>query len=106
MLVANGVMHVIDGVLNPNNTAAMPVPTASVQSPAFSGASSVTSLGSLTSGVPMPTEAIGEAPTMEQASTTAGGAVSSSTSGPAMPMRTGSLGVAALFAGAGVWMIV
>ena len=107
VLVAGGVVHVIDNVLNPNNTAAMPMPTASVQMPAFEGASSVASLGSLTTGVPTASEPIGAAPTMaeEQPSATEGGAaMSSSTSGPAVPMRTGAIGAAALFAGAGVWM--
>ncbi|KAH8748595.1 FAS1 domain-containing protein [Hyaloscypha finlandica] len=48
VLVANGVVHVIDGVLNPNNTAATPNP--STTSVAFSGASSATDVP-FTSGV-------------------------------------------------------
>ena len=105
VLVAGGVVHVIDNVLNPNNTAAAPQPTASVQAPAFSGASSVSELP-LTSGVPEASSPIGAAPTQapEETSSTAGGAVASSTSGPANPMRTGAMGAAALFAGAGVWL--
>lgn len=44
LLVANGVVHVIDNVLNPNNTSATPNPTASSQMAAFKGASSVASI--------------------------------------------------------------
>ena len=107
VLVANGVVHVIDNVLNPNNTAAMPVATASMQTPAFMGASSVASLGSLTSGIPTASMTIGAAPTQAAVTTSSqGAATSSSTSGPAVPMRTGAIGAAALFAGAGVWMNV
>ena len=111
VLVANGVVHIIDNVLNPNNTMAMPQPTASVQSAAFSGASSVSSLG-LTSGVPSATgQMIGAAPTGGAAgggesSTAAGGATTTSTSGIAAPMKTGAVGAAALFAGVGVWLNV
>jgi hypothetical protein len=49
VLVANGVVHVIDGVLNPNNTAATPNPSTTT-SVAFSGASSATDVP-FTSGV-------------------------------------------------------
>lgn len=107
ILVANGVVHVIDNVLNPNNTMAMPMPTASVQMPAFSGASSMASLGDLTTGVPSATgQPIGAAPTMAEgpSSTMEGGATSTSASGAAQPMKTGAVGAAALFAGAGVWL--
>ncbi|KAI4243544.1 MAG: hypothetical protein LQ352_007000, partial [Teloschistes flavicans] len=62
VLVANGVVHVIDNVLNPNNTDAAPEPTASTQTPAFAGASAATSLA-ITSGVSTPTAAIGAGPT-------------------------------------------
>jgi len=48
VLVANGVVHVIDGVLNPNNTAATPNPTTT--SVAFSGASSATDVLFTSSG--------------------------------------------------------
>jgi len=49
VLVANGVVHVIDGVLNPNNTSAAPNP--STTTAAFSGASSGTAGVPFTSGV-------------------------------------------------------
>ncbi|KAL8730079.1 MAG: hypothetical protein Q9166_004278 [cf. Caloplaca sp. 2 TL-2023] len=108
VLVANGVVHVIDNVLNPNNTSAAPEPTAEVQPPAFEGATSVTSLGSLTSGVPTPTDAgaFGSAPTPagEESSATGGGAMETGAAEGAAPMMTGAIGAAALFAGAGVWL--
>ncbi|KAL8833434.1 MAG: hypothetical protein Q9170_004277 [Blastenia crenularia] len=107
VLVANGVVHVIDNVLNPNNTAAMPEPTAEAQTPAFEGASSVASLA-LTSGVPTATMAIGAAPTpAEEASSSegmGGAATSTPAAGAAGAMRTGAVGAAVLFAGAGAWM--
>ncbi|KAL8817453.1 MAG: hypothetical protein Q9223_003720 [Gallowayella weberi] len=108
VLVANGVVHVIDNVLNPNKTDAAPQPTAEVQAPAFEGATSVTSLG-LTSGVPTPTNAagFGTAPTMAQgggSSSSAGGAMQTGAPAGAAPRVEGMMGVAALFAGAGVWL--
>ncbi|KAL8808706.1 MAG: hypothetical protein Q9200_004098 [Gallowayella weberi] len=108
VLVANGVVHVIDNVLNPNKTDAAPQPTAEVQAPAFEGATSVTSLG-LTSGVPTPTNAagFGTAPTMAQgggSSSSAGGAMQTGAPAGAAPRVEGMMGVAALFAGAGIWL--
>ncbi|KAK0658942.1 hypothetical protein QBC41DRAFT_287356 [Cercophora samala] len=41
VLVGNGVVHVLDNVLNPSNTAATPDPAAPTQAPAFSGVSPV-----------------------------------------------------------------
>lgn len=93
VLVANGVVHVIDNVLNPANTTATPDATASTQVPAFSGASSASDVP-YTSNVPTPT---GPAATSGAAG---GSQSSSSTSGAAMPMRTGAVGAAALFGGA------
>lgn len=90
VLVANGVVHVIDNVLNPANSTAKPDPAMSTQMPAFPGASFVPNVP-FTSGVPTPT-----AP----AATPAGGSASSAASGAAMPMRTGAVGAAALFGGA------
>ncbi|KAI4242477.1 MAG: hypothetical protein L6R40_004031 [Gallowayella cf. fulva] len=114
VLVANGVVHVIDNVLNPNKTDAAPQPTAEMQAPAFEGATSVTSLG-LTSGVPTPTDAaaFGAAPTMaeggESSSSAAGGGAmetGAAAGAAAAPMVTGAVGAAALFAGAGMWLNV
>ncbi|EXM14247.1 FAS1 domain [Fusarium oxysporum f. sp. vasinfectum] len=55
VLIANGVLHVIDGVLNPDKPSATANPTASSQEAAFSGASSVSDIP-FTSGVPEATE--------------------------------------------------
>ncbi|KAI4140281.1 MAG: hypothetical protein LQ341_003901 [Variospora aurantia] len=107
VLVANGVVHVIDNVLNPDNAMAMPEPTASMQPPAFSGVTSTDSL-ELTSGIPEPTTAIGAAPTPAEGGTEAspsdGGAMETGApEGAASQMKTGAVGAAALFAGAGMW---
>ena len=110
VLVANGVVHVIDNVLNPANATAKPNPTASTQTPAFSSASSTGTNVPFTSGVPTPTSSINtEAPTSQasaaapSASSTAS-ASSSSSSGAAMPMNTGGVGTAALLGGAALLM--
>ena len=87
VLVANGVVHVIDNVLNPQNATATADPSAETQAPAFSGASSVSDTP-FTSGVATPTTAAGAEPT------------ETSASGAAMPMKTGAVGAAALFGGA------
>jgi len=106
VLVANGVIHVIDGVLNPDNAVVAPNVTASTQTPAFSGASSGTE-APFTSGVPTPTSSINtEGPTSAASAAAtgggaAGGAASESSSAMAgMPMKTGAAGAAALFGGA------
>jgi Fasciclin domain len=88
VLVANGVVHVIDNVLNPMNATATADPSMETQAPAFSGASSVTNVP-FTSGVSTPTSAAGAGPTSSSASGAA-----------AMPMKTGAVGAAALFGGA------
>ncbi|MCJ1359902.1 MAG: hypothetical protein MMC33_009905 [Icmadophila ericetorum] len=94
VLVANGVVHVIDNVLNPNATTATPNPTATTQSVAFSGASSVSQVP-FTSGVVVAT-------TAPAASTIAGKATS--TAGAYAPLRTGAIGAAALFAAGNAWI--
>lgn len=91
VLVSNGVVHVIDNVLNPNNSTATPDTTASMQAPAFSGASSASDVP-FTSGV----TATGPAAT--------GGAGATATSTGAVaagvPVQTAAVGAAALFGGA------
>ncbi|KAL2162941.1 hypothetical protein VTH06DRAFT_6777 [Thermothelomyces fergusii] len=62
ILVANGVVHIIDGVLNPANTTATPDPNAATQPPAFNGASSATG------GVPF-TSAVASTTTVSVSST-------------------------------------
>jgi uncharacterized surface protein with fasciclin (FAS1) repeats len=89
VLVANGVVHVIDNVLNPANATAMPDPSMTMQQPAFSGASSASDVP-YTSGVATPTAPAGGAET----------SMTSSVSGAAMPMKTAAVGAAALFGGA------
>ncbi|KAI3325228.1 FAS1 domain-containing protein [Xylariaceae sp. AK1471] len=95
ILVDNGVVHVIDQVLNPDNTSGTPNPSETSATPAFTSASSGTSGIPFTSGVTTPT-------TTFPAATSAGGGgqSSSSSSGLAMPMKTGAVGAAALFGGA------
>ncbi|KAF2107850.1 Fasciclin domain-containing protein [Lophiotrema nucula] len=95
VLVANGVVHIIDNVLSPNATEG-PAPSATEGTPAFTGASSVSDVP-FTSGQPTPTTQVN--PTSAGAGP-ASTAVSSSTSGAAVPMRTGAVGAvqaAALF---------
>ncbi|KAG0647188.1 Fasciclin arabinogalactan [Hyphodiscus hymeniophilus] len=94
VLVNNGVVHVIDGVLNPNATSLAPNP--STTSVAFSGASSISS-APFTSGV---------APaTTIASSATAGATSSSSSAGAAQAIQTGAVGLGALFGGAALLLI-
>merc|ERR1712007_142112 len=86
VLVANGVMHVIDGVLNPGNRTAVAQPTASTQQPAFSGASSASDTP-FTSGVATATTTVSTEGPTSAASAAATGGGSSSSSGGAMPMK-------------------
>jgi uncharacterized surface protein with fasciclin (FAS1) repeats len=102
VLVANGVVHVIDNVLNPNNTSAMPDSAQQTQSAAFAGASSASSVP-FTSGVPTPTTALAG---VSSASATATAQATSSTSrAAAAPMKTAGVGMAALM-GAGAALLV
>lgn len=110
ILISGGVMHVIDAVLNPNDTSAMPNTTASTAAPAYSGATSASTVP-YTSGVATPTSSNAA---LQSAATTTGGAngagaasgaasgtaSSSSSSAIAPAMTTGAVGAAALFGGA------
>lgn len=93
ILVSNGVLHVIDNVLNPMNSTATPAATGTSNPPAFSGASSTSGVP-FTSGVPTATT------TAPAASRTTTMAKTSSSSAPGVPVRTGAVGAAALFGGA------
>ncbi|KAI1157963.1 FAS1 domain-containing protein [Nemania serpens] len=93
ILYANGVIHVIDQVLNPNNTSATPTPSATTAGPAYTSASSGATGIPYTSGVTTPT-------TTFPAATSAGGVTPSR--GIAVPMKTGAVRAAALFGGAAV----
>ncbi|KAF2101005.1 Fasciclin-domain-containing protein [Rhizodiscina lignyota] len=97
VLVSNGVVHVIDNVLNPNNTSAAPSSSATAGSPGFSGASSVSS-APFTSGVASPTT------TVAGGASSAAASASSKSSALGAPMKTGAVGAAALF-GAGAVMV-
>jgi hypothetical protein len=98
VLVANGVVHVIDGVLNPGNRTAKADPTASSQAAAFSDASSASGTP-FTSGVAEATSTV-DTSAAASAEASATGGSSSSSSGIAAPMMTGAIGPAALFGAA------
>lgn len=108
LLVANGVVHIIDNVLNPNNTSATPNATASTQAPAWSGASSESSIP-FTSVVTVSATATGTGAgagasvTGTSASSGASG-TSSSSSAAATPMRTAGIGAVMVF-GAGAALL-
>lgn len=91
VLIEEGVLHVIDAVLNPDNATATPVPGETDGVPAFPGATSGTQVP-FTSGISAPTSVPGG----DEASAT-GGAESSSSSDLAVPMITGAVGMGALF---------
>ncbi|KAL6250801.1 hypothetical protein RBB50_003104 [Rhinocladiella similis] len=100
ILVANGVVHVIDNVLNPENATTTSEPDDQESgSPAFSGASSASDVP-YTSGVRTPTSTVAT----ESAPGATAAASSSSTGVAAMPMKTGAIGAAALFGGAALVM--
>ncbi|KAL1898265.1 hypothetical protein Sste5346_003673 [Sporothrix stenoceras] len=92
VLLSNGVLHVIDGVLNPKNTTAKPNTSGSTDAPAFSGASAASNSVPFTSGVPTPTTTVPAAT----------GVSSSKSTGLAIPIQTGAVGYAALFGGAAI----
>ncbi|KAI7783601.1 beta-ig-h3 fasciclin [Diaporthe eres] len=92
VLVSNGVVHVIDNVLNPDNSTARPDVTASTQLPAFSGASSA-------SGVPF-TSGITATGTAAPTGGAGATATSSTAAQAGVPMQTAAVGAAALFGGA------
>lgn len=95
VLVNNGVVHVIDGVLNPNATSLAPNPTTT--SVAFPGASSA-SQAPFTSGVASPTTTIASSATASHSS-------SSSSAGAAQAIQTGAMGLGVLFGGAALLLV-
>ncbi|MCJ1282041.1 hypothetical protein MMC26_001364 [Xylographa opegraphella] len=100
VLVANGVVHVIDGVLNPNATTLTANPTTTM--PAFAGATSGSDVP-FTSGIPTPTSALGGG---AAAGASSAAMASSSSAGAWAPMRTGAVGAAALFGAGAAFMNV
>ncbi|KAK0735308.1 FAS1 domain-containing protein [Apiosordaria backusii] len=98
VLCANGVIHVIDGVLNPANPDVQPDPEASTQAPAFSGATTTGGVP-FTSGITIPST-----PTAVPAPTAGpGGGSGGNGGGGDTPVEGGAaaqsaaLGMAALF---------
>lgn len=91
VLVQNGVVHVIDSVLNPNN--ATQVPNTSTTEEAFAGATSASD-EPFTSGVPTPTSSIATSAVQSAQGS------STSSAGAFRPLETGAVAMAALFGGA------
>ncbi|VUC36630.1 unnamed protein product [Clonostachys rosea] len=93
VLIANGVVHVIDRVLNPNATSNDTTPNTSTTTPAFTGASTLSN-GAIpfTSGVPAPTST----------QTNLGGVASTTSSEQAGARATAMVGMGALFGGAAI----
>ncbi|KAJ3939784.1 uncharacterized protein N0V96_009768 [Colletotrichum fioriniae] len=103
VLVANGVVHVIDNVLNPNNTSVEPDTTASTRAPAYTGAGTATDGSNpFTSGITGPTSTAPLA--TETGANNGGGVRTTSSSTQAGPMRTAAVGAAALFGGMAAYM--
>ncbi|KAK3996990.1 methyltransferase TYW3-domain-containing protein [Cladorrhinum sp. PSN332] len=69
VITANGVVHVLDNVLNPSNTTATPDPSATVQAPAFAGVSAAAN-PPFTSGIVPTTTLIPATPTLPTPSQT------------------------------------
>jgi uncharacterized surface protein with fasciclin (FAS1) repeats len=99
VLVANGVVHVIDEVLNPSNTT-IADPAGDEGQPGFPNASAVSD-APFTSGQPTATTSIND----EATSAAAPGPSSSSTAGAPGPVNTGAVGMGALFGAAAVFMM-
>ena len=105
ILILEGVMHVIDAVLNPMNAMMPPNASESGGVVAFPGASSM-SMAPFTSGVSMPSSvpaaATGGAGGAAGSGMEGGGAATATSAsgvGPAGPVATGAVGAAALFGG-------
>ncbi|KAK2755582.1 hypothetical protein FQN54_006522 [Arachnomyces sp. PD_36] len=99
VLTNNGVIHIIDNVLNPDNTTASANPSSPSGEPAFGGASQVPN-EPLTSGASSPTSAI-EVPTAAPVGGGGGGEPSPAPPGQttpagAAPMETAAVGIAAI----------
>jgi len=101
VLIANGVVHVIDQVLNPTN-ATIANPNAQSGSPAYSGASSVSN-APFTSGQPTPSRSISGGAT--SAANPSGSASRPASTGAAAPMQTGAIGLSALLGAAAVYFL-
>lgn len=102
VLIANGVVHVIDEVLNPTNQT-IADPASGEGAPGFEGATPASEVP-YTSDQPTPTTTISPEAT-EDADPTQTGGSSSSSSAAAAPMKTGAVGMSALFGAAAVYFL-
>lgn len=96
VLIANGVVHVIDNVLNPTNKT-LAAGTEEEGQVAFQGASAASDVP-FTSGVPTASTTI--APEATSAANPTNSGAASSTAGAPQPMKTGAVGMGALFGAA------
>ena len=101
ILIANGVLHVIDQVLNPGNQT-MANSTNSQGAPAFSGASSVSD-APFTSGQPTATATIASDVAAAAADPTT--SASSTSKANFAPAQTGAVGLGALLGAAAVYLM-
>ncbi|KAI1336371.1 FAS1 domain-containing protein [Xylariaceae sp. FL0016] len=103
ILCENGVIHVIDQVLNPDNVGNTPDVSATTTTAAFTGATSGTTGVPFTSGISTPSTTF-PAATSGGGDNAGAGASSTSSEGPAMPVKTaGAMQAAALFGGAAIY---
>lgn len=101
VLIANGVVHVIDEVLNPTNQTVVDG-SGDEGTPAFEGASSVSD-APFTSGQPTPTTTI--SPEATEAADPTQSPSGASSAGASGPMKTGAVGMGALFGAAAVYLM-
>lgn len=103
ILIANGVVHVIDEVLNPTNQT-IADPEAPEGEPVFEGATPASEVP-YTSGQPTPTTTIAPEATEAANPTNTQNPAASSTAGASQPMKTGAVGMGALFGAAAVYLM-
>lgn len=103
VLIANGVVHVIDEVLNPTNQT-IADPTSSEGEAVFEGATPASEVP-YTSGQPTPSTTIGSEATEAADPTATGTGGGSSSTAAAAPMQTGAIGMGALFGAAAVYFM-
>lgn len=103
ILIANGVVHVIDEVLNPTNQT-IADPAAEEGESVFEGATPASDVP-YTSGQPTPTTTIAPEATEAANPTNTQNPASSSTAGAPQAMKTGAVGMGALFGAAAVYLL-
>lgn len=103
ILIANGVVHVIDEVLNPTNQT-IADPAAEEGESVFEGATPASDVP-YTSGQPTPTTTIAPEATEAANPTNTQNPASSSTAGAPQAMKTGAVGMGALFGAAAVYLM-